>query len=60
MEQTGLLLMTVIGPALLLIIIAWIAVRPNGGRRTVRRSERATHQLYLAEERRRRDGTDRL
>jgi hypothetical protein len=53
------LIMTIVGPAILLVVLAGILSRPNGNRAARRRTARATRELYREEERRRRDGTDK-
>jgi membrane protein implicated in regulation of membrane protease activity len=61
MDETLWWLMSIIGPAILLVILLWLVFRSR--RRTVQddsRAERATHELYDEEERRHREGTDDL
>jgi hypothetical protein len=58
MGHAAYLIMTVAGPAILLVVLAGILTRPNGSRAARRRTARATRELYREEERRRRDGTD--
>jgi hypothetical protein len=57
MDQTLLGVMEILGPAVLLVLLIWLALR---GRSTGKsgRTEQATDQLYQEEERRRREGTD--
>ena len=57
MDQTLLGAMEILGPAVLLVLLIWLALR---GRSTGKsgRTEQATDQLYQEEERRRREGTD--
>jgi hypothetical protein len=57
MDQTLLGVMEILGPAVLLVLLIWLALR---GRSTGKsgRTEQATDQLYKEEERRRREGTD--
>ena len=59
MDQTLLGVMEILGPAVLLILLVWLAMR---GRSTGKsgRTEQATDQLYKEEEKRRREGTDDL
>lgn len=59
MDHAAYLIMTVIGPAVLIVVIAGVLTRPNGDRAARRRTARATRELYREEERRRRDGTDK-
>jgi hypothetical protein len=59
MDHAAYLIMTVVGPAILIIVIAGVLSRPNGDRAARRRTARATRELYREEERRRRDGTDK-
>ena len=58
MDSTGFLVMTVIGPGILVLVIAFLAMTRNGTRKTIREADRATRALYAEEERRRRQGTD--
>jgi hypothetical protein len=59
MDQTLLGIMEILGPAVLLVLLIWLALR---GRSTGKsgRTEQATDQLYKEEEKRRREGTDGL
>ena len=52
----------VVGAAILLAVMAWAVMRTRskGKRSSPERTERATHELYEEEERKRRDGTDGL
>jgi hypothetical protein len=62
MDELWWWIMDVIGPVILLILLVWLAFwawRRQSPRDT-ERTERATHQLYEEEERRRREGTDDL
>jgi hypothetical protein len=59
MDHAAYLIMTVVGPAILIVVIAGVLTRPNGDRAARRRTARATRELYREEERRRRDGTDK-
>lgn len=47
----GWAIMTIIGPLVLLAVIAWAALRNRSSNRTKDESERATHDLYDAEDR---------
>jgi type VI protein secretion system component VasK len=63
MDETLWWLMSIIGPAILLAVLLWLVlrVRRRGAEtRDDARAERATHELYDEEERRRREGTDDL
>ena len=48
-------MLTIIGAALLAVVIAWAALRNRSSRGRIRESEEATHRLYDAEERDRKD-----
>jgi hypothetical protein len=49
-------LLTIVGPALLAIVILWALLRNRGASRADRdRTEQATHRLYQEEEAERRD-----
>ena len=64
MDESLWTLMTIIGPAILLVLLIWLVMR--GRRRsgqatdTTAQTERATRAEYADEERRRREGTDDL
>lgn len=58
MDQSLLGIMEILGPAILLIILIWLVVRPGSTGKTGR-TEQATDQLYAEEEARRREGTDK-
>ena len=73
MDETLWGVMNILGPLILLALLAWVVIRSRrrtGGSGEPRssgtatdstaRTERATHELYDEEERRRRDGTDDL
>ena len=64
MDESLLSLMTIVGPLILLGLLAWLVMRSRRRGReatdTSRQTERATHDNYSAEEQRRRDGTDGL
>ncbi len=64
MDESLSTLMTIVGPVILLALLIWLAMRsrrgPNQTTDTTERTERATHDNYVAEEQRRRDGTDDL
>ena len=59
MDETLWGLMNIVGPAILLILLLWLALRDRSRGKTGR-TEQATDQLYEDEERRRRQGTDDL
>ena len=64
MDETLFGLMSIVGPIILLVLLAWLVMRSR--RRTGRatdttaQTERATRAEYADEERRRREGTDDL
>ena len=65
MDQTLLGVMEILGPAVLLVLLIWLAMRgrSNRGSSTTEQAseqttERATDHLYKEEEQRRREGTD--
>ena len=64
MDESLWTLMTIVGPVILLALLIWLAMRSR--RRTgqttdtTRQTEQATHDNYVAEEQRRREGTDDL
>ena len=64
MDTGGLNLfsMEVIGVVILLLVLVWAVMRTRskGKESSTRTTERATHELYEEEERRRREGTDDL
>jgi len=64
MDQTLWGLMTIIGPIILLGLLVWMVLRsrrrPNQTTDTTARTEQATHEGYVEEEQRRREGTDDL
>lgn len=55
-------IMDVAFPAILLIVLIWlvIKVRSNRDNAVNRRAEEGTRELYVEEEERRREGTDKL
>ncbi|HEX4761924.1 MAG TPA: hypothetical protein VFU87_03935 [Sphingomicrobium sp.] len=59
MDETLFWIISIIGPAILLVVLIWLVAR---GRSTGKsgRTEQATDQLYQEEEQRRREGTDDL
>ena len=64
MDESLFTLMTIVGPAILLVLLVWLAMRSR--RRTgqatdtSRQTEQATRAEYADEEQRRREGTDDL
>ena len=64
MDETLWSLMTIIGPAILLIVLIWLVVRsrrrPNQTADTTAQTEAGTRAEYADEEARRREGTDGL
>ena len=64
MDETALGLMEIVGPIILLVLLVWLVLRsrrrPNQTTDTTAKTEQATHDNYVAEEQRRRDGTDGL
>ena len=55
-------LMDIIGPVILLVLLAWLAFRSWGRRSRIdnERAEEGTREVYREEEIRRREGTDDL
>lgn len=62
MDQANWWVMDIIGPAILLIVLIWLVVRARSNRNTseTRRAEEGSRDLYRDEEKRRREGTDKL
>ena len=54
--------MNIIGPALLVVVLAWLVLRSRSSRNSVedQRAEQGTREVYAEEEVRRREGTDDL
>ena len=54
--------MNIIGPALLVVVLAWLVIRARANRTRAQdlRAEQGTRELYAEEETRRREGTDDL
>ena len=52
-------IMTILGPALLLVALLWLVLRRNKSR-SAEHTEQKTDELYDEEEQRRREGTDEL
>ena len=59
MDQAQFWIISIIGPAILLIVLIWLVMRRRSTGRTGR-TEQATRDLYAEEEVRRREGTDDL
>lgn len=57
MDESLLGMMEILGPVILLIVLVWLVMRRRSTGKTGR-TEQATHDLYKAEEQRRREGTD--
>lgn len=63
MDEAWWWIMDIIGPAILLILLVWLALRWGRSRHGTREdeiSERGTRAEYAEEEARRREGTDDL
>ncbi len=56
--QTGWKLVIIVGPILLLIVLAWAVIRNRRARTPNEVTEAGTRRLYAEEEARRRAGTD--
>ena len=59
MDETLVGVMEILGPAVLLVLLIWLAMRGRSNR-TSSTTERGTDRLYKEEEQRRREGTDDL
>jgi hypothetical protein len=57
MDEAQFWIISVIGPAILLIVLIWLVTRRRSTGKTGR-TEQATNHLYREEEKRRREGTD--
>ena len=57
MDETLFWIISIIGPAILLVVLVWLVMR-RGSTGKSGRTEQATDQLYNEEEQRRREGTD--
>jgi hypothetical protein len=57
MDEAQFWIISIIGPAILLIVLIWLVTRRRSTGKTGR-TEQATGQLYREEEKRRREGTD--
>lgn len=66
MDETLWGLMNIVGPIILGVLLLWLVLKNRTRNRTptetetTERTERATHEGYVAEEQRRRAGTDDL
>ena len=59
MDEAQFWIISIIAPAILLIVLVWLVMRRRSTGKTGR-TEQATHELYREEEQRRREGTDDL
>jgi hypothetical protein len=59
MGETQFWIISIIGPAILLIVLIWLVMR-RGATGKTGRTEQATRDVYREEEERRREGTDDL
>ena len=57
MAETQFWIISIIGPAILLIVLIWLVMRRSSTGKDGR-TEQATRDLYREEEQRRREGTD--
>jgi hypothetical protein len=57
MDETQFWIISIIGPAILLIVLIWLVTR-RGATGKTGRTEQATREAYAEEEVRRREGTD--
>lgn len=63
MGQANFWIMSIIGPAILLIVLIWLVIRSRSNSDEKRRDvtpERGARDVYAEEEGRRREGTDDL
>jgi len=63
MDETLVGVIEILGPAVLLVLLIWLAMRgrpKRGSPTSERETEQATDRLYKEEEQRRREGTDGL
>jgi hypothetical protein len=62
MTQANFWIISIIGPAILLIVLIWLVIRVRTNRKEPPMSEtkEATRELYAEEDERRREGTDEL
>ena len=59
MDETQFWIISIVAPAILLIVLIWLVMRRRSTGKTGR-TEQATRDLYAEEEARRREGTDDL
>ena len=59
MDETLVGVMEILGPAVLLVLLIWLAMRGRSNSSSPK-TEQATDRLYDEEEKRRREGTDDL
>jgi hypothetical protein len=62
MGQANFWVISIIGPAILLIVLIWLVLKMRSNREGPRKSEaeEGTRELYADEDERRREGTDKL
>ena len=62
MEQAQFWIISIIAPAILLIVLIWLVIKVRSNREGPlnREAEEGTRELYAEEEERRREGTDEL
>jgi heme exporter protein D len=62
MGQASFWVISIIAPAILLIVLIWLVIRSRSNRKAPPTSEtrEGTRELYAEEEERRREGTDEL
>ena len=62
MDEAQWWFISIILPAILLIVLIWLVIRVRSNRDNAanRRAEEGTRELYAEEEERRREGTDEL
>ena len=60
MDVAQFWIVTIIGPAILLLVLIWLVIRVRSNRDTAanRRAEEGAREVYTEEEQRRREGTD--
>ena len=59
MDESLFGIMSIVGPAVLLIVLIWLVMRRRSDK-TTNETEAGTRDLYRDEEQRRRDRTDQL
>jgi hypothetical protein len=59
MDETQYWIISIIGPAILLVVLIWLVMRRRSNR-TDSTTESGTRDVYREEEARRREGTDDL